>query len=575
MSLAERNRENREKRKEAERKAAEQKNQKTAVPTATPPSSGSSDGNHDDLPEILNLIDVSDLNHNEWMKCGTALKKSGISFEVFDAWSSRDTRQGEYQGRQHTLNQWNSFDVNNDVTSGYIVTLAEKYGYQKPERSNPGLSQDNSGNVSSPEGAEDKEDEFEPEWVTGNELLEVADDNPEWLLRGVYAREDVVLITGLSGLGKTHLVMEIAMAHATGGEVLGRTAAKARTLVIDPEMKSSGLARRLRQVSKHYGATADDLEMLQYFCTRVAPKNLKSIDNFLTLLEKSEDYECPDLLILDSISVITAVEDLDENSNPDVTKFLTRVKQLAERHNCAVLMMHHSGKNAGMAYRNSGTLARGAESWRAGSDNVFELIPLKIEEGSGAWELANLYQWTSVDEYGENVTRYPRAVRLQCTKFRYEDMPHRVNMLFKPPIHIVDPTRSRTERGELDECKPAFDRPSDKGGERKRENEFERRVTEEEAIESIVYNLESEGTIPDSETVAKLLNQWRKENGNNRAVSAETLERYCTEGKKRKYFKVECVDGVFEVVADECETEDPFEPLDVLDGTKLALSMDD
>lgn len=133
-TLAERNRANREKRKEAERKEASQKKQKTSAATAGTESSGN--GNHDDLPEILDHIDVSNLGHDEWMKCGTALKASGIPFEVFDDWSSRDTREGEYQGTEFTRRQWESFDANCGLTSGYIVTMAESYGWSNPRRGN-------------------------------------------------------------------------------------------------------------------------------------------------------------------------------------------------------------------------------------------------------------------------------------------------------------------------------------------------------------------------------------------------------------------------------------------------------
>lgn len=391
---------------------------------------------------------------------------------------------------------------------------------------------------------------FTPERLDGNQLLSMAEKEPDWLLRGVYARGDVVLITGLSGLGKTHLAMEMCFAHATHGEVLGHVAERAHVIVVDPEMRPDGLARRARGVSDHYRATNEDLSNIKYLFTRVAPRGLGDIGNMLA----ASDHR-PDVLILDSISVIAAMDDLDENSNPDVTRFLIRLKELAKRYDCAVIAMHHPPKNAGMAYANAGTLIRGAEAWRSNPDNVFELLPLKVEEGTGAWELRKTYSWQGVDEFGERVTRYPRAVRLQCTKFRYEYEPRPVNMLFRPPIHIVDAS------GELRECPPAFDRPSDKGGAATKKNAEQRRESEEEALYAIVHELESQGTEPTSEVVAERLNQWRRESGSKRSISADTLERYTTEGKKRKYYTVSCVDGIFKTGS-----------VDALDGTRLALS---
>lgn len=86
-------------------------------------------GDHSDLADALNAIPCDATDHEVWVKLGTALKASGIEFDVFDAWSATDTREGQYRGERETRRQWNSFDPNSGPTSGYVVEVAKSHGW--------------------------------------------------------------------------------------------------------------------------------------------------------------------------------------------------------------------------------------------------------------------------------------------------------------------------------------------------------------------------------------------------------------------------------------------------------------
>lgn len=84
-----------------------------------------------DLLEILNHIDPSGLDYQDWINVGMALKQEGYPVSAWDSWSQRDA------GRYHSgecERKWNSFyGAASPVTGGTIVQMAMDQGWE-PER---------------------------------------------------------------------------------------------------------------------------------------------------------------------------------------------------------------------------------------------------------------------------------------------------------------------------------------------------------------------------------------------------------------------------------------------------------
>lgn len=84
-----------------------------------------------DLKELLKYIDPSELNYQEWVNVGMALKYEGYCVEDWDIWSMSDKRyqQGECSKK------WDTFKGTGiPVTGGTIVQMAMDRGWQ-PQRS--------------------------------------------------------------------------------------------------------------------------------------------------------------------------------------------------------------------------------------------------------------------------------------------------------------------------------------------------------------------------------------------------------------------------------------------------------
>ena len=93
-----------------------------------------------DLKEILEYIDPSDCNYQEWVNVGMALKHEGYTAADWDTWSARDG------GRYHAgecFKKWSTFEgAGTPVTGGTIVQMAKDRGWSPALSSDPGYSLD-------------------------------------------------------------------------------------------------------------------------------------------------------------------------------------------------------------------------------------------------------------------------------------------------------------------------------------------------------------------------------------------------------------------------------------------------
>ena len=121
-----------------------------------------------DLLEILDNIYPGELDYQEWVSVGMALKQEGYTAEDWDRWSQRDP------ARYHSgecFRKWNSFRGSSDpVTAGTIVQMAIDRGWM-PDR-NPGHELDWNDEISQ-EGVV-----VDSGWLEGKEVREPKNWDP-------------------------------------------------------------------------------------------------------------------------------------------------------------------------------------------------------------------------------------------------------------------------------------------------------------------------------------------------------------------------------------------------------------
>ena len=121
-----------------------------------------------DLLKIIQYINPADLDYQEWINVGMALKQEGYTVADWDAWSQRDPHRyhsGECERK------WNTFRGNaSPVTGGTLVQMAMEAGWA-PERGHE-LDWDDMIQTDSDRVVVDKN------WIEGREVQTPANWNP-------------------------------------------------------------------------------------------------------------------------------------------------------------------------------------------------------------------------------------------------------------------------------------------------------------------------------------------------------------------------------------------------------------
>ena len=115
--------------------------------------------------ELLEHIDPSQLDYQDWVNVGMALKDAGYTAADWDNWSKRDP------GRYHAgecFKKWGSFQGSpNPVTAGTLVALAKDQGWV-PERRESGYELEWDAII----GSKDELVVVDKNWIEGQEVTE-------------------------------------------------------------------------------------------------------------------------------------------------------------------------------------------------------------------------------------------------------------------------------------------------------------------------------------------------------------------------------------------------------------------
>lgn len=120
-----------------------------------------------DIKEVLGYLNPAELDYQEWLSVGMALKEEGYSAAVWDAWSRADSRYhaGECERK------WNGFHGHGrPVTAGTIVQMAIDRGWQ-PE---PGQELDWDSTIT----MDSDRAILDSSWVEGKEIIEPEEWEP-------------------------------------------------------------------------------------------------------------------------------------------------------------------------------------------------------------------------------------------------------------------------------------------------------------------------------------------------------------------------------------------------------------
>lgn len=207
-------------------------------------------------------------------------------------------------------------------------------------------------------------------WIMSrDETMHLTD--PMWLVDKTVTDTGVVLLYGPWAGGKTLITLDMALSVAAGKPWFGHDTIQGRVIYVTGEGRAGIKARVLAwEASKNDGAPVTDF----YFGHRM-PQLFNPAD-VQSWIEEARSLN-PLLVVIDTVS--HAMTGRDENATKDAAEFMAIAMRIQVALRCAVVLVHHTGKDASKG-------ARGSEEFSQKADTV-----LRVEaQGSGLDLLATL-----------------------------------------------------------------------------------------------------------------------------------------------------------------------------------------
>lgn len=164
---------------------------------------------------------------------------------------------------------------------------------------------------------------------------------PPVIIHGLLRYGGLMGVYGASKVGKTWLMIELAIAMATGGKWLGYQCERSRVLFVNPELEESTLLNRVHDVAKAMWADFDEVyEGVDYIHSRGHKLTLEDLERTLDW-ERKNGRGNYGLVIVDSIYMVGMKNECDSEVVGD---FLQELQHIGSDNNCAVVYVHHHSK---------------------------------------------------------------------------------------------------------------------------------------------------------------------------------------------------------------------------------------
>lgn len=162
----------------------------------------------------------------------------------------------------------------------------------------------------------------------------------EWVVQDIVGFRDVAILVSDAGGKKTWTSLDLAVCVAMGKPWIGRRVIKSRVLIVDEESGERRLKIRVGDCMRGHGAGPD----LPIAFTSLAGITLSNDAGAATLSRIITETDAR-FIILDALQDLTL--GLDENSGQELAPVIYRLKTIAEKHDCAIWVLHHLNKAGG------------------------------------------------------------------------------------------------------------------------------------------------------------------------------------------------------------------------------------
>ena len=190
---------------------------------------------------------------------------------------------------------------------------------------------------------------------------------PNELVEGLITIGGLSVVYGDSNSGKTFWALSVAAAIASGVECYGRKVDKGLVIYLATESPAS-IKARMQAIKKYYGCNLENLAMVP------VPMNFYNGDkdayDIIQLVKEIEEVKGKKVHLIIGDTLARLASGANENSGEDMAPVMARFDRVAEATKAALMLIHHSGKNAAAG-------ARGWSGLRAHIDTEIEVLDVK------------------------------------------------------------------------------------------------------------------------------------------------------------------------------------------------------
>jgi hypothetical protein len=217
-------------------------------------------------------------------------------------------------------------------------------------------------------------DRFKP--LTWEEFQALHRDRKPALIDGLLGRQEMSVVYGESGSGKTFIVLDLGVRIANGMMVLGRGTTRCAVVYIAAE-SPAGVTGRWKALIQEYGPTPD------FYAISAAPNlfdakagDLDAVGKQIAAL-RGQDGKRVDvgLIIIDTLARVMIGG--NENSTEDMSLLVANGDKLRDAFKCNVMWVHHSGKDRSLGARGSSALRAATDTEIEIHDNIFDVTKLR------------------------------------------------------------------------------------------------------------------------------------------------------------------------------------------------------
>lgn len=313
-----------------------------------------------------------DSEYADWLKVGMALKDYGVSFDVFDNWSSQGTK---YTNARDVQYKWNSFK-GSGVGIGTIYHFAAQHGYH-PSKYRQALvtfkAPENKQVVTAQETIDEDGVVTEKKMFS---LLYADDVSPVTqtndFVEDLLCENQFSVIYGESNCGKTFFMLDLSMHVSLGLEWRGKAVQQGGVIYAALE-GGHGTKNRICAFKEHYKITAS-------IPMAIIPSSINFLDadgDVQSLINSIEEAQKKlgnvRLIVIDTLA--RAISGGDENSSIDMGKLVITADYIRAITGAHIAFIHHSGKDTAKG-------ARGHSSLRAAVDTEIEISRPNTESPS-------------------------------------------------------------------------------------------------------------------------------------------------------------------------------------------------